>query len=134
MRGLLEILARRVKLTKGCSRRADRPVDREQVVDQAHRDRTLANCRGDAVRRSVPDIPDGQDSWHAGLKRERRAFEHCLHVIAWWSEVFGGPTTYTDELGGYERMLAKHHDLAITPEQRFRFASLMSLTAGNLRR
>ncbi len=26
-------------------------------------------------------------------------------------------------------MLAKHHDLAITPEQRFRFASLMSLAA-----
>jgi truncated hemoglobin YjbI len=40
--------------------------------------------------------------------------------------VFGGPTRYTDELGGYERMLGKHHDLAITPEQRFRFASLMS--------
>ena len=55
--------------------------------------------------------------------------EHRLHVIAWWCEVFGGPTRYTDELGGYERMLAKHHDLAITPEQRFRFASLMSLAA-----
>ena len=26
-------------------------------------------------------------------------------------------------------MLAKHHDLAITPQQRFRFASLMSLAA-----
>ena len=55
--------------------------------------------------------------------------EHRLHVIAWWCEVFGGPARYTDELGGYERMLAKHHDLAITPEQRFRFASLMSLAA-----
>src|SRR5438552_5419555 len=55
--------------------------------------------------------------------------EHRLHVIAWWCEVFGGPTRYTDELGGYERMLAKHHELAITPEQRFRFASLMSLAA-----
>jgi hemoglobin len=32
--------------------------------------------------------------------------EHRLHVITWWSEVFGGPTRYTDELGGYERMLA----------------------------
>jgi hemoglobin len=55
--------------------------------------------------------------------------EHRVHVIAWWSEVFGGPTRYTDELGGYEHMLAKHRDLAITPEQRFRFASLMSLAA-----
>jgi hemoglobin len=53
--------------------------------------------------------------------------EHRLHVIAWWCEVFGGPQRYTEELGGYERMLAKHRDLAITSEQRFRFASLMSL-------
>src|SRR5437899_6711680 len=55
--------------------------------------------------------------------------EHRQHVIAWWCEVFGGPTRYTDNLGGYERMLAKHHDLAITPEQRFRFATLMSHAA-----
>jgi hemoglobin len=50
-------------------------------------------------------------------------------VIAWWCEVFGGPSTYSDELGGYENMVAKHRDLGISPEQRFRFASLMSLAA-----
>ncbi len=50
-------------------------------------------------------------------------------MIAWWSEVFGGPGRYTEELGGYERMVGKHHDLGISPEQRFRFASLMSLAA-----
>jgi hemoglobin len=55
--------------------------------------------------------------------------EHRDHVVAWWCEVFGGPERYTRELGGYERMLAKHRDLAITSEQRFRFASLMSLAA-----
>jgi hemoglobin len=55
--------------------------------------------------------------------------EHRDHVVAWWSEVFGGPDRYTAELGGYEHMVAKHRDLAITPEQRFRFASLMSLAA-----
>jgi len=55
--------------------------------------------------------------------------EHRSHVSAWWSEVFGGPACYTDELGGYARMLAKHRGLAITGEQRFRFASLMSLAA-----
>jgi hemoglobin len=57
------------------------------------------------------------------------AEEHRLHVIAWWCEVFGGPTRYTDQLGGYERMLGKHRGLEITAEQRFRFASLMSLAA-----
>ncbi len=55
--------------------------------------------------------------------------QHRDHVAAWWSEVFGGPTRYTAELGGYDSMLARHRDLGITPEARFRFASLMSLAA-----
>jgi hemoglobin len=55
--------------------------------------------------------------------------QHRSHVAAWWAEVLGGPTTYTDRLGGYEAMLAHHRDLAITPEQRHRFASTVSLAA-----
>ena len=55
--------------------------------------------------------------------------EHRDHVTSWWSEVFGGPAVYTDEHGGYEHMLAKHRHLGITPDQRFRFASTMSLAA-----
>jgi hemoglobin len=55
--------------------------------------------------------------------------EHRAHVAAWWCEVFGGPARYSQELGGYENMLAHHRGLGITPEQRFRFASLLSLAA-----
>ena len=55
--------------------------------------------------------------------------EHRGHVVAWWSEVFGGPTRYSDELGGYERMISMHAELGITPEQRLRFAVLMSAAA-----
>jgi hemoglobin len=55
--------------------------------------------------------------------------EHRRNVTAWWSEVFGGPATYSAELGGYERMLEKHRQLGITADQRFRFASLMSRAA-----
>jgi hemoglobin len=54
---------------------------------------------------------------------------HRQHVVAWWSEVLGGPDDYSRDLGGYEHMLAKHRNLGITSEQRFRFASLMSLAA-----
>lgn len=54
---------------------------------------------------------------------------HRDHVSAWWVEVFGGPADYTDRLGGYENMLAHHRNLGITPEQRLRFATLMSLAA-----
>jgi hemoglobin len=55
--------------------------------------------------------------------------EHRDHVVAWWSEVFGGPDTYTRELGGYERMLSRHSGLGIGLEQRRRFVSLMSVAA-----
>ncbi|GIF74842.1 group II truncated hemoglobin [Asanoa siamensis] len=54
---------------------------------------------------------------------------HREHVTTWWSEVFGGPSDYTEQLGGYENMLAHHRNLGITPEHRYRFASLMSLAA-----
>lgn len=54
---------------------------------------------------------------------------HRDHVTAWWREVFGGPKRYSEELGGYEQMIAHHHDLGITPEARRRFVSLISLAA-----
>jgi hemoglobin len=55
--------------------------------------------------------------------------EHRDHVAAWWSEVLGGPDRYSKELGGYERMLSHHLGLEITPQQRLRFATLMSEAA-----
>jgi hemoglobin len=55
--------------------------------------------------------------------------DHRDHVARWWIEVFGGPDDYTTELGGYENMLAHHRDLAITADQRTRFAALMGQAA-----
>jgi hemoglobin len=55
--------------------------------------------------------------------------EHREHVTAWWAEVMGGPATYSEVLGGYEHMLAKHRGLEITPEQRLRFVTLLSTAA-----
>jgi hemoglobin len=54
---------------------------------------------------------------------------HRDHVTAWWVEVFGGPSEYTAQHGGYEAMLAHHRGLGITGEQRLRFATLMSQAA-----
>ena len=50
-------------------------------------------------------------------------------MAAWWREVFGGPTEYSDELGGYDHMVSRHRDLGITREAQARFVSLMSLAA-----
>jgi hemoglobin len=55
--------------------------------------------------------------------------EHREHATAWWCEVMGGPAAYTDNLGGYEHMLARHRGLQITPEQRLRFVTLLSSAA-----
>jgi hemoglobin len=55
--------------------------------------------------------------------------QHRANVTDWWVEVFGGPEVYSERHGGYEAMLAHHRGLGITPDQRFRFASLMSLAA-----
>ena len=55
--------------------------------------------------------------------------EHREHVASWWCEVLGGPDEYTQELGGYERMVSKHRGLEIKDDQRLRFATLMSVAA-----
>jgi hemoglobin len=55
--------------------------------------------------------------------------EHRRNVTTWWCEVMGGPAAYTEALGGYERMLARHRGIAITPEQRLRFVTLLSRAA-----
>lgn len=55
--------------------------------------------------------------------------EHRSHVTDWWSEVMGGPAAYTERRGGYEQMLARHRDLAITAEQRLTFVTLLSRAA-----
>ena len=55
--------------------------------------------------------------------------EHREHVTDWWCEVMGGPDVYTRERGGYEHMLARHHDLGITDDQRLRFVTLLSRAA-----
>lgn len=55
--------------------------------------------------------------------------DHPRHVAMWLAEVFGGPSAYTDERGGYAGMLRHHIELHITPEQRTRWAQLMAAAA-----
>lgn len=55
--------------------------------------------------------------------------QHRAHVTDWWVEVFGGPSHYTEEHGGYRRMLDHHRELAITPEHRRAFVTTMSIAA-----
>jgi hemoglobin len=70
-----------------------------------------------------------QDELIAPLFGGRVTPAHREAVTAWWCEVMGGPTSYTNDHGGYPHMLAKHVGLAITPEQRLRFVTLLSRAA-----
>jgi hemoglobin len=74
------------------------------------------------------DLVEG-DELLAGLFGGKVGDEHRRNVTTWWCEVMGGPAEYTEQWGGYERMLGKHRDLAITPEQRLRFVTLLSQAA-----
>jgi len=78
----------------------------------------------DAFYDRVEKLPLFDPLFPGGVTEEHRDF-----VTAWWAEVFGGPKRYTDDLGGYENMLAHHRNLAITQEQRAAFVSTMSLAA-----
>jgi hemoglobin len=74
------------------------------------------------------DLVEG-DELLAGLFGGKVSEEHRRNVTAWWCEVMGGPAEYTEHWGGYQRMLGKHRKLAITPEQRLRFVTLLSQAA-----
>lgn len=75
----------------------------------------------DLVELEAPEI--------AAMFGGRVSEEHRAHVTDWWAEVMGGPADYSEQRGGYEHMLARHHDLAITPEQRLTFVTLLSRAA-----
>jgi hemoglobin len=78
----------------------------------------------DLVELEAPEI--------AAMFGGRVSAEHRAHVTDWWAEVMGGPANYTERRGGYEHMLARHRGLAITPEQRLTFVTLLSRAADDV--
>ena len=50
---------------------------------------------------------------------------HVEHVAIWLAEVFGGPTQFTDDLGGHQALLRSHLGLGIRDEHRDRWLQLM---------
>lgn len=55
--------------------------------------------------------------------------DHVPHLTAFFAEVFGGPTRYTDELGGFPALLAPHRGKGIREDQRQRFIELFMRAA-----
>ena len=49
--------------------------------------------------------------------------EHVAHLTAFDAEAFGGPDTFTRQVG-FSRLIAAHRGLGITQEQRHRFIEL----------
>jgi truncated hemoglobin YjbI len=51
--------------------------------------------------------------------------DHPERVASWLSEVFGGPSLYSDEYGDYNSMVAHHLMKHLTEEQRARWVALL---------
>jgi hemoglobin len=114
-------------------RRAEWPGSQPDYILRMGDDPTLYEWAGgrDAFDRLIDAFYDRveQDDLLSPLFPGGVHEEHRRNVATWWSEVFGGPSDYTDRIGGYERMVGRHLELYITDDQRFRFVSLMSLAA-----
>ncbi|MGI8334555.1 group II truncated hemoglobin [Actinomadura scrupuli] len=50
--------------------------------------------------------------------------EHVAHLTAFSAETFGGPDTFTREMGGFTGLIAAHRGLKINEAQRRRFVEL----------
>jgi len=55
--------------------------------------------------------------------------DHPQRVAKWLGEVFCGPTRYSDEYGGYPRMISEHVGKCLTEEWRARWVSLLMQSA-----
>jgi hemoglobin len=58
--------------------------------------------------------------------------EHAAHVAAFIAEVFGGPTTYSQQHGGHAAMIRRHLGRALTEAQRRRWMDLLLACADEL--
>jgi hemoglobin len=58
--------------------------------------------------------------------------DHVPHVAAFVAEVFGGPKTYSGELGGHANMIRRHVGRALTDKQRKRWIQLLLESADEL--
>lgn len=55
--------------------------------------------------------------------------DHVEHLATWLSEVFGGPSGYTDRYGGHHALLEHHAGLGISEEQRAAFVDAFMVSA-----
>jgi CDGSH-type Zn-finger protein/truncated hemoglobin YjbI len=55
--------------------------------------------------------------------------DHPQRVAKWLGEVFGGPKCYSEEYGGYPRMLSQHLGKCLTEEMRARWVALLLQSA-----
>jgi CDGSH-type Zn-finger protein/truncated hemoglobin YjbI len=55
--------------------------------------------------------------------------DHPQRVARWLGEVFGGPKLYSENYGGYQRMVSQHLGKALTEDMRARWTELVCLSA-----
>jgi hemoglobin len=58
--------------------------------------------------------------------------DHVKHVAAFVAEVFGGPKTYSQQLGGHANMIHRHVNRALNESQRARWMQLLLQCADDI--
>ena len=112
---------------------SDDPGARAKAEPQADHEPTLFEWAGGApallrmttifYRTYVPDDP------LLGPLFAEMAPDHPERVAAWLGEVFGGPRSYTERFGDYDRMISRHLGRALSEEQRARWVQLLCRSA-----
>ena len=59
----------------------------------------------------------------------RMSPDHPQRVAAWLGEVFGGPKAYSEQYGGYPRMVSQHLGKQLTEDKRARWVTLLRAAA-----
>ncbi len=55
--------------------------------------------------------------------------DHPVRVARWLAEVFGGPSLYSENHGGYDRMISQHLGKSLSEDQRARWVQLLCRSA-----
>ena len=58
--------------------------------------------------------------------------DHVAHVAAFVGEVFGGPKTYGDALGGHAHMIRRHLGRSLTEPRRHRWMTMLLACADEI--
>ena len=109
-------------------------VDFKDPVADPDREPTIVRVGGGLPGADADDADLLREVRAAGPAARAAVREHVAptipqRVAKWLGEVFGGPTLYSEQYGGYPRMISQHIGKGLTEEKRARWVALILRSA-----